>query len=199
MSFDSPIEGQTPLDDISGLLDRSIQTSSQLNMAEAENIRKVILKYLASKPTKRMAKFDLAWIRKLHEEMFGDVWAWAGAWRTSQVNIPTASDPVLIEVDLQNMLDNLHSWSSFDWPLIEQAAHLHHRAVCVHPYPNGNGRWSRMLANIWLKLHGEGVVIWPEQIIGSESTIRTEYLGALRLADGGDFQAFIELHSRYQE
>jgi len=199
MPFDPAIEGQTPLDDISGLRDRSILTTGQLNIAEAENIRKVFLKYLALKPNRRMAKFDLVWIRKLHKEMFGDVWQWAGTWRTGDVNITIASDPAQIEIDLQIMLDSLHSWSGFGWPVIEQAAQLHHRAVCIHPYPNGNGRWSRLLANIWLKLNGEGVVIWPESTIGVVSTIRSEYLVALKAADQGDCRSFIELHQKYQE
>jgi hypothetical protein len=28
---------------------------------------------------------------------------------------------------------------------IEISARLHHRAVVIHPFLNGNGRWSRML------------------------------------------------------
>ncbi len=35
MPFDPPIAGQTPLDDISGLRDQSIKTTSQFNAAEA--------------------------------------------------------------------------------------------------------------------------------------------------------------------
>jgi Fic family protein len=34
---------------------------------------------------------------------------------------------------------------------IEISARLHYRAVVIHPFLNGNGRWSRMLANIYLK------------------------------------------------
>lgn len=44
MAFGELIPGQTPIDDISGLRDRSITTQGALNAAEAENIRKAVLK-----------------------------------------------------------------------------------------------------------------------------------------------------------
>lgn len=197
MSFDEPIQGQTPIDDVSGLRDRSIRTTGQINVAEAENIRIAVLKYLASKPTKRSAKFDVAWTKKLHKEMFGDVWSWAGVFRDCELNI--GSLPYQIETDVYALLGELHQWSGYGMPMIEQAARLHHGAVKIHPFLNGNGRWSRLLSNIWLKLSGEGVVIWPESSIGAVSTIRSEYLVALKSADQGDYRAFVELHQANQE
>ncbi len=196
MPFDPLITGQTPLDDISGLRDRSIKNTSQLNAAEAENIRVAVFKYLASKPTKRSARFDVAWTKKLHKEMLGDVWAWAGTYRTAELNI--GSEPYEIETHMHALLDDLHHWSSFDMPMIEQAARLHHGAVSVHPFPNGNGRWSRLLANIWLKLHDQDLILWPEQTIGTTSTIRSEYIAALQAADQGNHTPFIQLHQEHQ-
>ena len=70
--------------------------------------------------------------------------------------------------------------------LLEQAVRLHHRAVRIHPFPNGNGRWARMLANIWLKRHGQPITAWPEETIGTRSVVRDEYLAAIRAADEGD-------------
>ena len=72
-----PIPGETPIDP-SGLRDRSITTRVELNRAEALNITKAYVKYLAAVPSKRMAPFDYAWLLRLHKEMFCDVWKWAG-------------------------------------------------------------------------------------------------------------------------
>lgn len=195
MAFEPPIPGQTPIDDISGLRDRSIRTQSALNAAEAENIRKAVVKYLAARPTARAAPFDLAWTRRLHAEKFGDVWEWAGAFRKRELNI--GSVPHGIAIDMQGLLDDLIAWAEHDMPRIEQAVRLHHRAVQIHPFLNGNGRWSRMLSNIWLKLHGSDVVEWPEATIGVESSVRAEYLAALRHADLGDYRPLVELHERF--
>lgn len=197
MPFDPPLHGQTPIDDISGLLDRSITTTSELNAAEAENIRKAVLRYLAAKPTTKQAPFDLTWSKQLHAQMLGDVWAWAGRVRTTELNM--GSTPHAIETELHNLLEDLHVWHDTDMPVLEQAVRLHHRAVVIHPFINGNGRWSRMLANIWLKQHDEPVILWPETTIGTESTIRSEYIQSLQAADQGDLSPLIELHRQHQD
>jgi fido (protein-threonine AMPylation protein) len=81
--------------------------------------------------------------------------------------------------------------------LDEQAARIHHRAVLVHPFPNGNGRWSRMLANVWLRRHGVQAVEWPEATIGTASIARGRYLRALRDADSGDIAELLALHREF--
>lgn len=78
--------------------------------------------------------------------MFGDVWRWAGSFRKRETNI--GSPPHEIELRLQNLLDHLKAWQVSEMSLIEQAVVLHHLAVQIHPFPNGNGRWARMVANI---------------------------------------------------
>lgn len=190
-----PIPGQTPLYDLSGLRLRHVRTTAELNAAEAENIRKVTLKYLVSKPSKRSARFDLSWIAKLHDEMFGDVWMWAGTFRSHETNI--GSPAHRIETDLHNLLEDVRAWQASGMPLLEQAVRLHHIAVKIHPFPNGNGRWSRMLGNIWLKLHNGALIEWPETTIATASTIRDAYLAAIKAADQSDYTALLVLHERY--
>lgn len=196
MRPDPPIPGQTPLDDLSGLRVKNIRTTAELNAAEAENIRKAILKYLAARPTTRSAPFDVRWLCRLHAEMFGDVWTWAGTLRTSQTNI--GCKPYEVAERLHNLLEDLKAWQASRMPLLEQAVRLHHVAVQIHPFPNGNGRWSRMLTNIWLKLHDSEPIEWPETTIGAASTIRGEYLEAIKAADRGDYAKLLALHERYR-
>ena len=132
---------------------------------------------------------------KLHREMFGDVWEWAGQTRTTNLNLGSPWHQVSIQ--LQDLCDDLAYWEK-NWPdTIEQAAHLHHRAVQIHPFLNGNGRWSRLLANIWLKLNKLPLTDWPEDSIGATSVIRDVYLDAIRRADNGDFTSLIDLHRKY--
>lgn len=190
-----PVPGQTPLDDLSGLRVRGITNIIELSAAEAENIRKTTIKYLASRPTQRSARFDVAWMRKLHKEMFGHVWTWAGSYRKHETNI--GSPPHRIDIDLHNLAEDLIVWKQSAMPLLEQAVRLHHAAVRIHPFPNGNGRWSRMLGSIWLKRHEAPVIEWPEAVIGTASAIRDEYLKAVRAADGGDLSSLIALHQRF--
>jgi fido (protein-threonine AMPylation protein) len=129
--------------------------------------------------------------------MFCDVWKWAGKLRQEDLSIGVPWREV--EGRLYILMNDLPVWKETETPLIEQAARLHHKAVFIHPFPNGNGRWARMMANIFLRLEEQPFIRWPEKNLGKVSSIRAEYIEALKRADEGDEDSFIELHRRYQE
>jgi Fic-DOC domain mobile mystery protein B len=189
-----PIPGETPIDP-SGLRDRSITTRLELNKAELKNITKAHVKYLAAAPTKRMAPFDYAWLLHLHKEMYRDVWKWAGRLRQEDLNLGVPWRQVSEQV--LALTHDLPCWSESGMSLLEQATRLHYRAVWIHPFSNGNGRWARLLANVWLRRHGAPLVLWPEESIGQESPIRDDYLKALKAADDGDFGPLLALHTQH--
>ena len=189
------LPGETPIDDISGLKIKAITTRRQLNVLEAENIRHVIVKYLSAKPSRRSARFDYSWSVRLHKEMFGRVWKWAGVLRTCDLNI--GGPWRHIETRLYTLMGNLSSWQQGGMEFVEQAARLHHESVAIHPFLNGNGRWARMLANIWLKQHDHPPTAWPEETVGQVSRLRTHYLHAVRKADQGDIEPLLDLHRRF--
>jgi len=190
------IPGATPIDDMSGLKIKSLTTRKQLYEEEFKNTVKAITNYMIKKPTRRIAPFTLTWALKLHKEMFGDVWAWAGKIRKTEKNI--GLKPFLISTALENLLRDLQTWGNSGMDLIEQAARLHHRAVQIHPFDNGNGRWARLLANIWLKQGGAPVTMWPEDnMVKGTSKIRGKYLKAIKSADNGDYDDLIEIHKYY--
>jgi Fic family protein len=115
--------------------------------------------------------------------------------RTSDKNIGVAWQQV--ETSLFTLMNDLNFWeanATFD--LLEQAMLLHHRSVQIHPFENGNGRWSRLLANIWLKRHDHPLTEWPEETVGEQSTIRDEYLQAIRRADDGEYGLLRDMHRR---
>jgi fido (protein-threonine AMPylation protein) len=139
------------------------------------------------------APFDYAWFLRLHREMFEDVWEWAGRLRRSVTNIGV--QPQFIEQRLYELSQNLPCWTNESRLL--QATMLHHQAVLIHPFENGNGRWSRALANIWLYLNGAEPTDWPGTELSEVSSIRDEYLHAIQAADAGDYAALFELHQRF--
>jgi Fic-DOC domain mobile mystery protein B len=192
------IPGETPIDP-SGLrpaIRRSVYSRAQLNPLEAENIRVATVKYLAATPSRRLAPFTLEWVLKLHKEMLGKVWLWAGKIRTIELNL--GSPAWRIRTDLHNLLEDLRCWEASDMQLVPQAATLHYRAVNIHPFENGNGRWGRLMASIWLKQHGGAVTLWPEEgISAGTSPIRRQYIEALKAADQCDMSPLVELHGRF--
>lgn len=182
---------ETYQSDLSGLKVRIPGISTQqINRLEAENIARAIQKYLFSK-SRRKYLFDLPFCLKLHKEMFGNVWNWAGQVRTSNLNLGSPAhsihqDLFILQRDLEHMEKDLTT-----------AVILHHRAVSIHPFQNGNGRWSRLLSNIWLHQHGLEIVRWPASL-DKESDIRAGYIRALKQADGLDYSMLLDLCRTYQ-
>lgn len=174
------VPDETPIDP-SGLrpeVRKHVHNRGQLSLREADNIRSPIVKYLARTPSRRLAPFTLKWVLRLHKEMFGQVWLWAGQIRRIELNL--GSPAWRVEMDLHSLIEDLHCWKAPDMSLQEQAAMLHYRAVKIHPFENGNGRWARLLANIWLKQHGGAITRWPEVgITDATSPIRDQYIEAL--------------------
>ena len=190
------ILGETAIDP-SYLKDRSITNRADLCKAEAINISKAHHKYLSSVPTKRRAPFDYKWLFRLHKEMYCQVWKWAGLPR--QIDVNMGINWYLINEQIYALTQDLPAWIEAGMSTLEQATRFHHRAVIIHPFHNGNGRWARLAANIWLKLHGPSIIIWPEEVVGQESLVRKEYIQALKTADEGNYDPLIALHNQFQE
>jgi Fic-DOC domain mobile mystery protein B len=190
------IPGETPIDDVSELKVKGITLRRELSEYEARNVLKAHTKYLSRRPSRRLAPFDYRWLRKLHQEMFGDVWGWAGRLRTTVLTI--GIDPSQVEPCLYDTAESLKVQTLSDsYTLLDQAVWLHHRAVQIHPFQNGNGRWARLLSNIWLKQRGSPIVAWPHDAAGEVSPVRDEYLAAIRKADQYDLGPLTELHRRF--
>ena len=197
MGGSTKIVDATPLDDVSGLRLDPLRayTMEEIYFYEAKNITKATLKYLSLVPDKKLAPFNTAWLLLLHQEMFGDVWEWAGILR--QVELSIGVKAYRVSTEIKKLVDDLAYWEehkSFD--VIEIAARIHHRAVQIHPFRNGNGRWSRMLANIYLKQNGFSPTLWNENLLAKENPHRDDYIKALKKADEGDYEDLIRLQAK---
>lgn len=189
------LPGETPIDP-SGLKIKGIITRAQLDAAELPGILDAIVKYLEVKPRLRPEKIDYWWSLKLHEEMFGALWSWAG--KTRKINVTPGIPHQRVDQELTELFKDLQAWKELGVPLLEQAAWLQHRAVYIHPFENGNGRWSRLLANVWLKIHAHPITEWPEATFsGTTSVVRADYIQAVKAADYGEYEPLLELLRRY--
>lgn len=190
-----PIDDATPLDDISGLKlpNDKVYSLKEIYVHEANNIALATLKYLAAVPSKKVAPFSYDWLLQLHQEMFGNVWDWAGHFRKVELSIGIKAYQV--PTALKELADDISFWSEHKtYDIYETAARIHHRAVQIHPFQNGNGRWSRMLANIYLRQNNLMPVKWQEDLLAKENPKRDEYIQALKKADQGEYKSLIEMH-----
>lgn len=191
LTMDYP-DGATQLDpdEIEGLLFKHVSTRGELDELEQANIQEG-LAWLAKQ--KNPDVFSEAFVVKLHKQLFGQVWAWAGIFRRTEKNI--GIDPFQISVNLRMLLDDARYWVEYGtFQPIELAARFHHRLVQIHLFPNGNGRHARIMADcILTKLLNETEIDWAGgHRLESMNVRRSAYIAALRQADRGDYAALLE-------
>jgi len=74
----------------------------------------------------------------------------------------------------------------------EIAVRLHHRIVAIHPFPNGNGRVARLMADLLVVRLGGEPFSWGRAGLKDVGEARTRYIEALRAADTHDIEPLIE-------
>ncbi len=182
--------GATPLDpdEREGLIPGHIATREQLNEWEHENIVQGIQWAFARK---RGDILTTEYMRRLHRRMFAETWRWAGSLRLTEKSIGVATEQIAVE--LRVLCDDIRAQLGVTNPDIPRiAARFHHRLVKIHPFPNGNGRFSRVMADLLLAEHGQEPFAWGDTDLAAAGEIRDQYISALRQADGHDYAPLFE-------
>jgi Fic-DOC domain mobile mystery protein B len=181
--FDAQDDAATPLTpaEMRDLIPAHIAYRRDLNEAEQENIARAQLWALGRRRDLLSDKF----VRELHRHMLGDVWRRAGKFRTSARNI--GIDYWEIPVALRHLLDDTKAWIEYNtYQPDEIAVRFHHRLVQIHPFPNGNGRHSRLMADLLVIKLGRERLSWGRESLRDPSALRRRYIEALRAADRHD-------------
>ena len=124
--------------------------------------------------------------------MFADTWAWAGKFRSTNKNLGV--NHFQVGIDLRNLLDDVKFWiDNSTYSPNEIAIRFKHRIVSIHCFPNGNGRHSRLLADVVIEhIFKEPVYSWGSANLVDAGDARKRYLTSLRAADRGNFNTLIE-------
>ena len=186
------IDGQTPLeeDEKESLLIKSITTRGELDEFEQLNIEKAI-QWTIGKKWKPLFILSENFIKILHKKMFSDVWSWAGEFRKTNKNIGV--DKYEIGIYLKQFLDDSLYWfENQTYSDEEFAIRFKHRIVKIHCFANGNGRHSRLMADIIMShIFGKPLFNWNRRNLNKKSEARSQYLLAVRIADSGDINPLI--------
>jgi Fic-DOC domain mobile mystery protein B len=190
-------EGGTLIDDEDreGLLPDFLLTRADLNEVEYENIA-VAYPWANRQARLRgpLGVLDYSFLFSLHKQMFQNVWKWAGTQRRRLTNLGV--DPAQIPDQVRQALDDVRFWHTEDlFSADERAARIHHRLVTVHPFPNGNGRCTRLVADLYLVSIGEAPFTWGSGQGGSSAAIRAAYISAL-VAAPSDAYASLSVFGR---
>jgi len=182
--------GATSLDgeEMEGLLPSHLVSRSQLNEWEQQNIEAALL-WLSRQ--RRPRPLEESWLRRLHREMFGQSWRWAGQYRSSDKSI--GADWRQIRMQVPALLADIafqveHHVDPVDLIVIR----FHHRLVSIHPFPNGNGRHARLIADVLIEQLGAPRFSWGgSSSLVDTSGLRQQYIAALQQADRGDVSSLL--------
>src|SRR5690554_6894726 len=187
------IDGQTPIDEDEkeGLLIETISTKLELDEFEQLNIEEA-LQWVFSKKFKAKQIFTEKFICDLHKRMYGNIWQWAGQFRKTNKNIGV--DRHQISTQLKMLCDDALFWiENNTYPPLEIAIRFKHRIVSIHCFPNGNGRHSRLMADIIIeKLFGEEPFSWGTSNLSKANDTRATYLKAVKLADQHNYKLLLD-------
>lgn len=185
--------GQTPLneEEKEGLKIKSITSHEELDEFEQLNIEKAV-EWIIHANLKAEKILTEKFIKELHKKMYGDVWKWAGEFRKSDKNIGIKWTQISLE--LKTLLDDTKYWiKNNTFSPEEIAIRFKHRIVAIHCFPNGNGRHSRMMADIIMEfIFEEELFSWHQSNMVKADKIRNEYISTLKKADNGDIKPLIE-------
>jgi fido (protein-threonine AMPylation protein) len=89
-----------------------------------------------------------------------------------------------IAVGVRAALDDARYWvDNATYPAPEIAVRLHHRLLLIHPFVNGNGRSTRLLADVIVKRLKAYPLTWGSTSLVETGEARQAYAAALRAAD----------------
>lgn len=184
------LEGATPIDDCTGLIPHWVQNLHDLNRVEAENILDAQRKYFQGRVMDPKNWFHIKELKAIHQTMFGKVWEWAGKYRKSITSIGV--NPSLISTQLSELCAGVASWLEcpVELTFVEMSARIHHQLVFIHPFENGNGRFSRLVADRFLLALKCQCPQWPIHL-NEEGIVRSDYIKTLKSADKGDYAPLI--------
>lgn len=178
-----------PDDNLLGLTDKN-----QINEFEATGIAKAELFIFELESE---IEFSTTLILEIHKIAFGQLYDWAGKWRTTEVSVGQLipPKPVMVLQAMYQFLDNLNFKISISKTLNEQIdclVYAHYEFIKIHPFNNGNGRIGRILMNLVALKFG----YQPLELYYREGESRKFYINAMKAADNGDFKMLTELISK---
>jgi Fic-DOC domain mobile mystery protein B len=192
MSLLAEGEGNTPLtlDEAAELIPQ-LSTRQELNEWERQNIIEARVWAFESRGFARRDPLTEGYVREMHRRMFDETWRWAGTYRVTDRNLGLPHYQIRDAV--AGLLGDVRYWiDNATYASDETAVRFHHRLVSIHPFPNGNGRHARLMAEVLLKRLGQPMFSWGSGQKAPVAEVRRIYIAALQAADRHEYESLIE-------
>jgi fido (protein-threonine AMPylation protein) len=117
--------------------------------------------------------------------MYNRVWRWAGDYRGRDTNI-VRSNPD--QQQLYQLVGSTLWWiEKKTFEPDEIAVRYKHGLVKIHPFRNGNGRWSRLMGDVLARHLDRPVFSWGGSQLVDDDVVRKAYLAAVKKATATTF------------
>ncbi|MBV2181662.1 MAG: Fic family protein [Castellaniella sp.] len=167
---------------------QGIVSRDDMNHAELMLLRKLYVSVLRERLP--AGAITVAQIREWHRRWLGNIYAWAGHERSvnmSKDGFPFAAAdriPALLKEFGQRYLARYTPCFAMDRrTLIEAIALTHVEFILIHPFREGNGRISRLLADVMAVQAGMGPLDYSAWESG-----RPRYIQAIQMGLTGDYE-----------
>ena len=127
---------------------------------------------------------------QIHKRLFSKVWSWAGEVRGHELGNTDFLMPHEIRPALKQIEDDVKYWMEHNtYPLTEIATRLHERLLTIHPFANGNGRFSRIVVDYFCSRNKLQQTNWGRRQSADPRRRRQKYIeGILKARKEYDFQ-----------
>lgn len=174
----------------SGLLDWRAREVAELE-AMAQTYDKYVFK--GKRKTPGSGWLTEGFIRRVHFDMFGDIWKWAGKYRKDYWAVGV--EPHLISEEVQLLCQDFATWDapSASMPVLEVGARLQNRLTRIHAFTNGNGRHACLLTDIFFRSQTHPIPKWPQfDALEQGDKLREQFIFAMIRADEDYYEELIE-------
>jgi Fic-DOC domain mobile mystery protein B len=172
-------DGQTPLPDElkKGLIPLQIQTVGELDEYEESNIAEGLV-WLFGRDHQDFLLYQF-WL-KLHRRLFSKVWKWAGKIREHELQNPFFKKPQDIWPSIKSLEEDMKYWIQQNtYTEKETASRIHERLLTIHPFVNGNGRFSRILVEYISQKQNWPTPTWGHSLESDPAARRREYIDSI--------------------
>lgn len=155
-----------------------VNDMSELYEHELENIAEGISWTFST--TKSHTDYTV-WL-EIHKHMLCNVWRFAGKIRTTELANVDFHQQFNVRPSLLALEQDLKTWLEFKtFPPQEMLAIFHEKLLTIHPFKDGNGRWSRVVTEFVARRENFPIPDWR----GShrdDGERRTTYIEAVKRA-----------------
>lgn len=146
--------------DESEILPNLKDLTTQEEIAEAEFEGFLTAEIMLTEQLTTQTRFDCKYILRMHKLALGDLYTFAGKYRTVNMSkggflFPSARFiPQSMQIFEDEILSKLPDIYVDKYLLIKDVALVHGEFIFIHPFREGNGRTARMLANLMVRKQG---------------------------------------------